>query len=30
MSDHLPMWIEFEIDDSDAYLDSIDLMSPSR
>lgn len=24
MSDHLPMWIEFGIDDTDAYLDSID------
>lgn len=23
MSDHLPMWIEFRIDDGDAYLDSI-------
>lgn len=23
MSDHLPMWIEFGIDDADAYLDSI-------
>ncbi|MGH8175432.1 MAG: hypothetical protein ACREV5_04115 [Steroidobacter sp.] len=24
MSDHLPMWIEFRIDDSDAYLASLD------
>lgn len=24
MSDHLPMWIEFAIDDSQAYLDSIE------
>jgi len=24
MSDHLPMWIEFGIDDGDAYLDSIE------
>ena len=23
MSDHLPMWVEFAVDDSDAYLDSI-------
>lgn len=23
MSDHLPMWIEFRIDDGDAYLDSL-------
>lgn len=23
MSDHLPMWIEFGIDDTDAYLDSV-------
>jgi endonuclease/exonuclease/phosphatase family metal-dependent hydrolase len=23
MSDHLPMWIEFSIDDSDAYLESL-------
>lgn len=23
MSDHLPMWIEFDIDDSDAYIDGL-------
>jgi hypothetical protein len=23
MSDHLPMWIEFSVDDSEAYLDSL-------
>lgn len=23
MSDHLPMWIEFGIDDGDSYLDSL-------
>lgn len=24
MSDHLPMWVEFGIDDADAYLDSLE------
>lgn len=23
MSDHLPMWVEFQVDDSDAYLDEL-------
>jgi len=23
MSDHLPMWIEFRIDDADAYLSAL-------
>lgn len=27
MSDHLPMWIEFAVDDADAYLDYLDSLT---